>query len=607
MPKSIRLGHLALLLLLSALPAWADSPIPPLQAAAKMTVPPGFKVTLFAGEPDLVQPIAFTFDDRGRLWVVENMSYPDWNPSDRDRVSIFEDKDGDGRFDKKTVFWAEGSNLSGIEVGFGGVWLCSTPNLIFVPDRDGDDRPDGPAVKLLDGWDLKAKHNVFNGLAWGPDGWLYGCNGIMSNSFVGHPGAPDSARIPFNCGIWRYHPTRKTFEVVAQGTTNPFGLDWDDRGELFFTNCVIKHAWHAIPGAHFERMYGQDFNPFSYDLMTSLADHIHWAGGPWQESRGGDRHSPAGGGHAHSGAMIYLGDNWPQEYRNNLFTCNIHGNRVNRDTLVRKGSGYVAKHAPDTLFANDPWFRGLALKYGPDGGVFISDWSDTDECHDYIDIHRENGRIFKMTYGELKQAPVDLAKLSDQALVDLHRSKNEWQTRHGRRLLQERALAKSLDPAAETALVALLADSHEITVRLRALWTIHTIGRLGDDRLMTLLDDKEADIRAWSIRLELDDMTIPTGRLAKYEAIAASDPSPVVRLALASSLQRLPLDQRWGIAKGLAAHAEDASDANLPLLNWQGVEPLVKSDPVRALELAKAAKIPLLRQYLARRYVSLIP
>src|SRR5262249_48600011 len=313
-----------------------DRPLPPASAVKAMTLTPGFKATLFAGEPDVVQPIAFTFDDRGRLWVVECLSYPKWTSDGKghDRVVIFEDTNGDGRFDKKTVFYDKGANLSGIEVGFGGVWLCSTPNLVFIPDRDGDDKPDGPPQIVLDGWDLKAQHNVFNDLAWGPDGWLYGCNGILSNSKVGKPNTPADKRVAMNCGVWRYHPTRQVFEAVAHGTTNPWGLDFDEDGEIFITNCVIKHLWHVVPGAHLQRMFAQDITPNTYALLPSIADHIHWAGGDWTSSRGGKgAHDAPGGGHAHVGCMVYLGDNWPDEYRGSVYTCNIHGNRINRDTL----------------------------------------------------------------------------------------------------------------------------------------------------------------------------------------------------------------------------------------------------------------------------------
>jgi putative membrane-bound dehydrogenase-like protein len=582
-----------------------DAPRKPQDAAKHMTLPRGFKATLFAGEPDIVQPMAFTFDDRGRLWVVENRSYPGWKGEKKDRVLIFEDTDGDGRFDKCKVFLDNGSNLSGIEVGFGGVWLCSTPNLIFVPDANHDDVPDGPPVVKLNGWDLKAQHNVFNSLTWGPDGWLYGCNGIMSNSRVGKPGTPDSRRTRINCGVWRYHPTREVFEVVAHGTTNPWGLDFDDYGQMFITNCVIKHLFHVVPGARFQRMYGEDFNPHSYALMESCADHIHWAGGHWTEARGGEKHHAAGGGHAHAGAMVYLGDNWPDEYRNHLFTCNIHGNRVNQDILERRGSGYVAHHGKDFLLANDPWFRGLAIKYGPDGGAFVTDWTDTGECHNYQVVDQTNGRIYKITHGKTKPFKGDLAKLSDEELVKLQRHKNDWFVRHARRLLHERHAAGRLGGKVSETLLRWLRKDPDPTRRLRALWAFHVLGKASESLLGEVLADKHEAVRGWGVQLALEKGRPSAALRAKLVARARDERSPWVRLALASGLQRLPVADRWPLAEGLLAHGEDAADHNLSLLIWYGVEPLVPADTGKALDLAKAAKIPLVRRYVARRIAAM--
>jgi putative membrane-bound dehydrogenase-like protein len=174
------------------------APAPTADAAGRMSVPEGFHVTLAAAEPDVRQPIALALDDRGRIWIAECHSYPNWSAEGRDRILVLEDEDGDGRLERRKVFREGLANLSGIEVGFGGIWACTTPNLIFIPDRDGDDVPDGEPVVLLDGWDMNAKHNVFNGLTWGPDGWLYGLNGILSNSRVGRPGTPEDLRVPIN-------------------------------------------------------------------------------------------------------------------------------------------------------------------------------------------------------------------------------------------------------------------------------------------------------------------------------------------------------------------------------------------------------------------------
>jgi putative membrane-bound dehydrogenase-like protein len=594
---------LAVSLIIPAVAA-ADAPIPPKEAPSRMTLPDGFHATLLAGEPDVVQPIAFTFDDRGRLWVIECLSSPHWTTAREgsDRVVIFEDTHGDGRFDKRTVFYDKGANLSGIALGFGGVWLCSTPNLIFIPNRERGDKPDGPPVIVLDGWDIKAKHNVFNSLTWGPDGWLYGCNGIMSNSRVGKPGTPDANRVFLNCGVWRYHPTQGVFEAVAHGTTNPWGLDFDDYGQAFITNCVIKHLWHVVPGAHFQRMYGQDINPHSYGLIESCADHFHWGGGNWTESRGGKgKHDAPGGGHAHVGAMVYLGDNWPDSYRNGLFTCNLHGNRVNHDTLERHGSGYVARHAKDFLLANDPWFRGIAIQYGPDGGVFISDWTDTGECHNAEIVDRSNGRIYKVVYGQPRSWHGDVAKLSDKELVQFQLQKNDWFVRHARRVLQERAANGMLGIETHAALRRLLHEQTDVTRQLRALWSLYCTGGADEGLLTALLDHRSEYLRGWAVRLLLENHNQPDTILAKLAAMAELDESPFVRLSLASGLQRLPAAKRWSIAEALVAHGEDISDSYLPLMYWYGIEPLVVADAGRFLNLIAHSKMPVIREYVARR------
>jgi putative membrane-bound dehydrogenase-like protein len=603
MPRSLLAA-----LLLFAPHATADEPMPPEKSVARMKLPEGFLVRLVAGEPTLIKPIAMTTDDRGRLWVVESHSYPHWltdKTEGKDRVLILDDPRGDGNY-RCTVFWDKGANLSGIALGFGGVWLCATPNLLFVPVKPGEDKPAGPPEVVLDGWDLNAKHNVFNDLTWGPDGWLYGCNGILSNSLVGKPGAPKAERVALNCGVWRYHPTKKVFEEYASGTTNPWGLDFDDYGEMFITNCVIKHLFHVVPGARFVRMYGQDIHPNTYGLIESCADHIHWAGGNWTTSRGGEgAHGEAGGGHAHAGALVYLGDNWPAEYRNHIFMCNIHGNRVNQDILERHGSGYVAKHGKDFLMAHDAWFRGLCLTMAPDGGVFVADWHDTGECHNNDKTH-PSGRIYKVTYGQPKRVAVDLAKLSDAELVKLQSHRNDWWVRHARRLLQERAAKGELSKEVAPRLLAMLTDEKDAPRKLRALWALHAIGAADLALLDRLLDGPDEAVRVWAVRLLVEDKARLSPKLpARLAAVARKEKAASVRLALASALQRIEPKLRWALAEALAAHAEDAADAYLPLMLWYGVEPLVAADPDRAAELLLKTKVPLVRQYIARRIAAM--
>src|SRR6185503_16533407 len=138
-----------------------------------------------------------------------------------------------------------------------------------------------------------------------------------------------------NAGIWRYHPTRREFEVFFWGTSNPWGVDFDDHGQAFLSACVIPHLWHGIQGARYVRQAGVDFNPFVYGEIDTIADHRHYVGGDPYEAIG---HSAAlGGGHAHCGLLCYLGDQFPAEYRNTLIFGNIHGNRINRDLPERQG------------------------------------------------------------------------------------------------------------------------------------------------------------------------------------------------------------------------------------------------------------------------------
>lgn len=292
------------------------------QAAAGFQLPAGFKCNVFAAEPEVQNPVAMTWDNRGRLWVAECYTYANrptrYDLTLRDRVIILHDKDGDGRADERKVFCDNVQQLMSVEVGLGGVWLLALPRLLFIADKNGDDIPDGEPEVVLDGFEVQSEnyHNCANGLRWGPDGWLYGRCGASSPGWIGAPGSTKDQRTPIYGGIWRYHPTRKTFEVLCHGFTNPWGLDWDEYGEAFITNTVTGHLFHLIPGAHHTRSATLGPNRRVYDTIDSHADHFHWdTGKGWKESLKEDSIDKLGGGHAHCGACIYLGDNWPSTLR----------------------------------------------------------------------------------------------------------------------------------------------------------------------------------------------------------------------------------------------------------------------------------------------------
>ncbi|WP_254412500.1 PVC-type heme-binding CxxCH protein [Dyadobacter diqingensis] len=575
------------------------------EAAKAMTPPKGFNVTLAAAEPDIIRPISFTIDARGRLWVVEGHTYPVPAPEGqgRDRILIFEDTNGDGTLDSRKVF-TEGLNLvSGIEVGMGGVWLGAAPYLLFIPIDAKNDKPAGPPQKLLDGWGTHDTHEVLNNLRWGPDGWLYGTHGVFTHSNVGKPGATDAERTKINAGVWRYHPTTHQFEVFAEGSSNPWGIDFNDYGHPFITVCVIPHMYHVIQGARYQRQAGKHFNPYTYDDIKTIADHVHWVGerGP---HAGNFRSASAGGGHAHAGAMIYLGgDSWPKEYRNDIFMNNINGAKLNIDHLTRSGSGYEATHKNDFLSMNDSWSQWLNFKYDPSGSVFAIDWYDKNQCHSpNPDVHNKTmGRIFKITHEQDKWVKVDLSKASDMELVKYQLHTNEWYVRQARTILQERGANKKVHKA----LKEILAKNPDATRKLRALWTLHVTKGLNEKDLTGLLTNENEYVRSWAIQLLAENKTVSPETLKRFVTLAQNDQSALVRLYLTSAMLRLEPAQRWDVVEALVQKSEDKDDHNLPLMVWYAAEPLAGLDMKRALQLAEKAKLPKILPYTIQRVAAI--
>jgi len=598
--------------------------LPADQAAAGFRLPDGFQVSVFAAEPDVRNPIALTWDARGRLWVAENYTYAErsarFDLRYRDRVLIFEDADGDGRTDKRTVFTDDVQMLTSVEVGLGGTWLMCPPQVLFVPDRNGDDRPDSAPEVVLDGFTVPVEnyHNFANGLRWGPDGWLYGRCGASSPGLIGVPGTPDAERIPLTGGIWRFDPKSKRVEVLNHGTTNPWGHDWDALGELFYINTVNGHLWHSIPGAHFVRPHTIDPNPRAYAAIDQHADHFHWnTAKDWSDSRVvTGEHDRRGGGHAHSGMMIYNGDQWPAADRGKLFTLNFHGRRTNVERLDRQGSGFVGKHEPDRFFVGDTRFRGIDLSSGPDGSVFVLDWNDSGECHEQTGVHRNSGRIFRITHGQPSPPrPVDLTRADLPSLVSLHGHANEWYPRMARRQLLDRAGRGESVEGAVAGLRSILSGPTEPRLKLQALWSLFSLGRLDDATLRGLLRADHEALRVWGIRLLTDAMALDTvtSRRPKVEVdlppdlraelvrLAREDGSGLVRLTLASTLQRLSVAQRLALAAPLLARREDATDPNQPLLIWYALIPVADADPSGLARLAAECALPTTRRFIARR------
>jgi putative membrane-bound dehydrogenase-like protein len=589
------------------------------KTVAQMFVPEGFKVEVIAAEPDVKQPVAFAWDERGRIWVVEAYSYPQKRPAGEglDEIVILSDEDGDGRFETRKVFAEKLNLVSAIEVGHGGVWIGAAPELLFIPDRNHDDKPDGEPQVLLNGFGYQDTHETLNSFLWGPDGWLYGIQGVFNTARIGKPNVPNSERPELRAGVWRYHPVRHTFEIFAHGGSNPWGLDYDEHGQLFMTHC--RSYWgrgpttHVLQGGQFWNQVNANYAPFVVanpprefpefrNYLLSSARYDHGAGGA------GVRGSDAiYGGHSHVGTMIYLGDNWPDEYRGHLFTHNLGGHQVNHQINKPLGSGYDTVHSgQDMLFCTDPKYVAVDLQYGPDGAVYSIDWYDQQHCHNPNTERwdRGNGRIYRMQWQPtFKPVKVDLASKSDAELVELLNHKNQWYGRTARRLLQEHAQRPG--GVASNALMALrgiVARDPNATRRLNALWTLHAAGGLTERYVNAGLTDIDPFVRGWAVQFLAENGTPSTNMARKVIAFAKDEPSPIVRRYLASAVQRLPDDVAWQVIDGLAQHGEDKDDRNVPYVLWHGMATRWASNPARqldrALNVASITKLPQLAEWI---------
>ena len=568
--------------------AAASTPaLSPADAQKKFTVPAGFEIRLFAAEPDIANPVAMSWDERGRLWVLELYEYPlGTQPGEkgRDRVKVLEDTDGDGRVDKVTVF-ADGFTLAtGLLCANGGVYVGAAPNLYFLEDTDGDGVADKRTI-VQTGFGLEDRHELLNGFTWGPDGQMYLTHGVFSVTKAVDPDHPATPTV-FTAGVARFEPKSRRLEVFAEGTSNPWGVDFDASGNAFVSACVIDHFFHLAPGGLYARQAGQPPYPYAYEVLPSIVDHKHHMA-------------------AYAGVDIYLGDQYPASYRGMALMGNIHDNSIHRDQLTPKGSTFVASADGDFVRGNDGWFMPVSLQTGPDGAVWIMDWYDKYPCYqnanaDPNGVDREHGRIWRVVYtGDQPGKPVpsrptpdmDLGRLASAELVKLLGHPNVWQRRTAQRLLNGRTDVASV----KTALIQQLHFSANVDTKLASLWTLFSAGQIDNSILDDAATASEPALRQWAARLtgEWNQCTDPSVKRLKR---LAADEVAAVQSAVASALRQFSsgsltvnspprTDSSTSgpfvaeVAEALLDHAKDTTDRDLPFLLWMALEPALMYDP----------------------------
>ncbi|HJT77143.1 MAG TPA: PVC-type heme-binding CxxCH protein, partial [Gemmataceae bacterium] len=584
----------------------------PEAAAARMTAAEGFRVRLVAAEPLVRQPVSIEFDDRGRLWVVQYLQYPNpaglkrvkvdrfsrtvydhvpepppRGPKGADRITILENVDVEGRAHKAKDF-VTGLNLaSGIAFGHGGVFVLQAPYLLFYPDRNRDDVPDGPPEVLLSGFGMEDASSVANSLTWGPDGWLYGCQGSTVTAHI--------RGIEFQQGVWRYHPVSRRFELFCEGGGNCWGLDFDAHGNLLYsTNVGGFVAVHGVQGGYYWKFFGKHgalHNPHAYGYI----DHIP--------------HRGARGGHVTAGGIVYQGDSFPARFRGKFIAANVLGHAVYWNDLERWGSSFHSAFGGELLRGNDTWFAPDDVTLGPDGSVYVADWYDKRTAHPDPDADwdKSNGRVYKIeTRGTRPAPPLDVAALPTERLIALLSHPNDWYVRKARRVLADRR-----DPAAVGPLRDLVLGSKDDHLALEALWALYVSGGFDGGLASRLLNHRNPDVRRWTIRFLGDDGNVSAALAGRLAELAASDPDVTVRSQLASTAKRLPSAQALPILTRLIHHDEDANDPHIPLLLWWAVEHHAVAAREAVLELFASPaswKLPLVRDAilgrLMRRYAA---
>lgn len=476
-------------------------PLTPQQSIDAMTVPDGFSVEVVAAEPQIVNPVAMCIDAKGRFWVTESFEYPRRSAGPgRDRIKVLEDTSGDGQIDKVTVF-AEGLNIpSGIAVGHGGVWVANAPDLLFLKDTDGDLKAD-VTERVLTGFGRTDTHELPNAFTWGPDGWLYGLNGVFNHCDVHYTEEnpqydPDHPGWKFTCALWRIHPVTREFQLFAEGTSNPWGIAINSVGDFFLSACVIDHLWHLTETGYYIRQ-GGPYPPHTWP-MDSIVEHTH------QKA-------------AYCGIVYFDSDAYPEQYRDVLYMGNVHAGCLNADVLDRRGASYFGTPRPDFVTANDVWCMPVAQKVGPDGCLYILDWYDRYHCYqdanaDPEGVDRGKGRLYRVRYEQTPRAePMDLEAESQSQLIARLQSPNVFFRQQAQRILVERA-----DLSATAALDDMTHDaSLPIKHRLHAFWASEGIkaaaarasGADADHRsrdfanLRRCLDDSDVDLRRWAVRI----------------------------------------------------------------------------------------------------------
>ncbi|WP_414661341.1 PVC-type heme-binding CxxCH protein [Horticoccus sp. 23ND18S-11] len=553
-----------------------------------LRTPDDLAVDLIAREPLVAQPVFLNFDERGRMWVVQYLQYPEpagltiaardsiWRvrydrkkpapPYDtpekaafrgRDRIVILEDEKGDGSFSKVATF-VDGLNLTtAVCRDRDGVWVLSPPQLLWYPDANHDDVPDGPPMVALDGFGIEDTHSIANSLRWGPDGWLYGAVGSTVTCDIVRPGL-DSAPIAHMVGqgIWRYEPRSRRFEVFAEGGGNSFGCEIDAQGRVFSGhNGGDTRGFHYAQGAYLRKgfeKHGDLSNPYAFGYFPAMA------------------HAKVPR-YTHN-FIIYEGAALPHRYRGKLIGIDPMNHYLSLTELQPRGATFQTRDLDKLVQTDDALFRPVDIKHGPDGAIYIADWRDFQINH-YRNhegqITRDDGRLYRVRARDSRPGvkAFDLRRQTSAELVALLGHENRWWRETARQVLGERRDSSLVAP-----LRAELTRNVPGQAALEALWALNLCGGFDESLARELFRHADPFVRLWAARLVGDTRAATPATAQALVALARNEPDIEVRSQLAASAKRFPAAIGLPIVGALLTHDADVTDPYVPLQLWWAIE-----------------------------------
>lgn len=487
---------------------------------AGFTLPPGFEITLFASEPDITKPINMEFDDRGRLWVTQSTEYPEaaGAGAGKDRITILEDTDGDGRADVITPFDTTLNIPVGIMPVADGALAFSIPHIYRFADNDNDGIADDKDV-LVGPFGFKDTHGMVNNFIRGYDGWIHACHGFTNISTVAGSDGDSITLVSGN--TFRFRPDGSRVEQTTNGRINPFGSAIDERGYIYSVDCHSKPIFQLIPGGDYPQWGRKDpaigYAPemMSYELGST----------------------------AISGLVYYTDQQFPAEYRHSFFTGDVVNCRIDRNTVSYQGTTPIASKEEPFLTSDDPWFRPVDIKTGPDGSLYVADFYNRIIGHyevalDHPGRDRLSGRIWKITYTGKGKGSVPVKNWADADLNELIAGLDHPHL-STRLKVADRLVEVFKGEVVKPLLERVSSDDIGTIGHIHALWVLHRLQSLPPQLLDEALHHREGLIRQHALRIlvESEALTDPHRHLAVG---ALSDKDPFIQRTASEVLGRFP-------------------------------------------------------------------